>query len=52
MDTLEQKRAAKAAYMRAYYNDPAHPERREKKRAKDREYAIKNSEKAIEKMSN
>lgn len=36
----------KAAYMREYYN--SNPERREKKRARDREYAANNREKANE----
>lgn len=39
MPTAEEKRLAKNAYMRAYYADP---ERREKKRQKDREYAEAN----------
>lgn len=37
--------------MRAYMNDPAHPERREKKRIADREYAAKHKEYALDKMS-
>lgn len=42
--TPEEKRAKRAAYMRAYLDDPEHPERREKKRAADRARAQANPE--------
>ena len=38
-------REKRAAAKRAYLNDPAHPERRKKKRQRDRAYGAKNAEK-------
>jgi lactate dehydrogenase-like 2-hydroxyacid dehydrogenase len=50
-ERTDEERVKHAAYMREYMNDPAHPERRDKKRKYDRLYAAQHRQEALDKAT-